>query len=263
MRMEGRPMAGSVLILSVDLELEIDHSDQLREERLDAVRTHLVRLTEQHRVPATWAVADPLLSAATEQVLRGSVGHELAVLGDRTWIGPGYGRGRIARELDRRFTRARKVGIPVRTLALRNVEPASILEILHKHHVSAVRGPAVDSAAEARRLGMLPIRFGVWQAPTAWRLPLRPRWWLSGAWAICHEIRRTIQRGSTLHLAIDGPRLVDWGADAFSVIESVVQFAAARRDAGLLRIATQGQLAEEALRDRAAISTRSILRPAA
>jgi hypothetical protein len=261
--MEGRPMAGGMLILSVDLELEIDHSDQVREERLDAVRSHLVRLAEQHRVPATWAVADPYLSAATDQVLRSGVGHELAVLGDRTWIGPGYGRGRIARELDRRFTRARKVGIPVITLALRNVGPASILEILQEHRVSAVRGPAVDSSAQARLNGTAAIRFGAWQSPTAWRVPLRPRWWHSSAWAIRREIRRTIHRGSTLHLAIDGPRLVDWGSDALRVIESVVQFAAARRDAGLLRIATLGQLAQEALRERAAVSTRSILRPAA
>jgi hypothetical protein len=260
--MEGRPTAG-VLILSVDLELEIDHSDRLLDEQLDAVRSRLVGLTQQHRIAATWAVADPLLSAATDQVLHAGVGHELAVLGDRSWIGPGYGRGRIARELDRRLGRARKAGIPVSTLALRNVEPATVLELLHEHGVTAVRGPAIDTPAAAQQHAAAQVRFGVWQAPEAWRLPVRGRWWLPASWAISRQIRRASDRGLILHLAIDAPHLVEAGPEALGVLESVLRFAAARRDAGQLRIATQRELADEALRQRESAPARSILRPAA
>jgi hypothetical protein len=261
--MEGRPAAGGVLILSVDLELEIDNSDRLRDEQLDAVRSRLVGLTQQHQIAATWAVADPLLSVASEQVLHAGVEHELAVLGDRTWIGPGYGRGRIARELDRRFGRARHVGMAVSTLALRNVEPLTVLELLHHHGVTAVRGPAVESASAAQRLGTASVRFGVWQAPAAWRLPTVSRWWLPASWSICRQIRRACERGLMLHLAIDAPGLVETGPEAIGVLAAVLRFAAARRDAGQLRIATHRQLAEAALRQPENAGTRSILRPAA
>lgn len=260
--MEGRAMAG-VLVLSVDLELEIDHSDRLRDEQLDAVRSRLVGLTQQHRIAATWAVADPLLSAATDQVLHAGAGHELAVLGDRSWIGPGYGRGRIARELDRRLGRARKAGIAVQALALRNVEPSSVLQLLNEHGIMAVRGPAIDAAVAVRKLAAPSVRFGLWQAPPPWQLPLVGRWWLPASWGICYEIRRTSDRESLLHLAIDAPRLVEAGPEGLNVVESVLRYAAARRDAGHLRIATVRELAEEALHQRANSHTRSILRPAA
>jgi hypothetical protein len=260
---EGREMAGGVLLLSIDWELEIDNSDQAREQRLDAAGLQLVELTQRLRIPATWAVADPLLSAATDQILRAGVGHEIAVLGDRSWIGPGSGRNRLARELDRRFQRARKVGIPVATLSLRNVEPATMLDLLHEHHIHAVRGPASDRPSLARKIGPPTVRYGVWQAPTAWRIPARQTWWLSGGWSIRRQLRRAIRRQELLHLVVDAPRLVDAGQPGLAALESLLTLAAARRDAGQLEIVTLGQSAETALRDRASHPTRSILRPAA
>jgi hypothetical protein len=256
-------MAGGVLLLSIDWELEIDQSEQAREQRLDAAGQQLVELTGRLRIPATWAVADPLLSVATEAILRAGVGHEMAVLGDRTRIGPGSGRSRLARELDRRFERAHKVGIPVRTLALRNVEPAAVLDLVHDHHVQAVRGPAVDTAALARKSGSPVPRFGVWQAPAPWRIPTQPGWLVPGAWSVRRELRRAIRRQAILHLAIDAPRLVDAGAAGMAAVESVLSLAAARRDAEQLSMFTLGQLAEAALRERASVPTRSILHPAA
>jgi hypothetical protein len=121
----------------------------------------------------------------------------------------------------------------------------------------------VDSSSLARKLGTPLVRFGVWQAPLAWRFPLRPRWWLAEGWSIGQEIRRAIHRGACLHLAIDGPQLVDAGPEAAEVVNQVLSYVAARRDAGQLKIATLGQLADEALRNRASLPTRSILRPAA
>lgn len=256
-------MAGGTLLLTIDWELEIDHSDHVREQQLDAAGLRLIELTRRLRLPATWAVADPLLSAATEQIQRAGVGHEMAVLGDRTWIGPGSGRTRLARELTRRFERARKVGIPVRALALRNVEPASVQDLLHEHQVHAVRGPAIDHASLARNAAAPGVRFGVWQAPTAWRIPAQHHWFLPGQWSIRREIRRAIRRQTVLHLAIDAPRLVSAGEPGLAAIESTLSLAATRRDAGQLSIMTLGQAAEIALRERASVPTRSILRPAA
>jgi hypothetical protein len=262
--MDGRAMSGQggLVILSIDWELEIGFHGQLDEARLDEIRTHLVRLTQQHDLAATWAVADPLLSAASEPVLAAGVGHELAVLGDRSWIGCGAGRTRLARELTRRFTSARNAGLPVTTLALRNVDQLPDFDLLLEHGVTAVRNPAVEGAALARKMATPPTRYGIWQAPTAWCIPPRPRWWTSLAWQIQRQIRRTVRRGGTLHLQIDAPRLVASGTEALSAIDSALAQIAAYRTAGRLQVKTLGRLAAEWHDNHAITPSRSILRAA-
>jgi hypothetical protein len=253
---------GGLVILSIDLELEIGSHGPQDESRLDEIRTHLVRLTQQHALPATWAVADPLLSAASEAVLAANVGHELAVLGDRSWMGHGAGRTRLARELTRRFTSARNAGLPVSTLVLRNVEQVPDFDLLLGHGVTAVRNPAVDSAVLARNLATPPLRYGIWQAPTAWSIPPRPRWWTSLAWQIQRQIRRAARSGGTLHLQIDAPRLVASGPEALTAIDSALTRIAAYRTASRLEVKTLGQLAQEWHQSHATTPTRSILRAA-
>src|SRR5580765_5341788 len=108
------------LVLSIHLELELEEQDRRAEQRLDDIRRRLIEVTKAGKVPATWAVADPMLSAASESILAAGVGHELAVLGDEAWLGQGCGRGRLARELTRRFSAPRKSGMKVGTLLLRN-----------------------------------------------------------------------------------------------------------------------------------------------
>jgi hypothetical protein len=121
----------------------------------------------------------------------------------------------------------------------------------------------VDDASQARRLATPPTRFGIWQAPAAWRIPPHRKWWIPSTWRVRHEIQRRTARGGMLHLEIDAPRLVDSDQDEIAVIQSVLQRIATRRDAGLLHVQTIGQIAARALHDRSSVPTRSILRPAA
>jgi len=260
--MSGGQGAGT-LILSIDLELDLDHHDEQQELRLDAVRTRLIELTGHHRVGATWAVADPLLSVATDPILAANQGHEIAVLGDRAWIGPGCGRVRLRRELARRFTSTRQAGIPVSTLALHNTDQVLDLDLLLEHGVTALRGPAVERPAYAQKSGPSPIRFGLWQPPTARRLTAWTGWWLPAAWLIRSEIQRTIRRRSTLHLHLDAAALVAAPEPVLKITAAVLRYVAARRDAGQLAVRTIGELAREALGERSSTPSRSILRPAA
>jgi hypothetical protein len=251
------------LVLSIDLELDLEHHEAQLERRLDEVRSQLVAMTRAAAVPATWAVADPIFSAASESILAAGCGHEIAVLGDQAWLGPGCGRVRLARELTRRFSVPRKSGISVSTLALRNVEQVIDLDLLIEHGVTAVCGPSVEHAALARKLGQPPIRFGLWQPPAAWTLSPRKSWLSPIAWQICREIKRTIRQRSLLHLRLDALRLVEAPHGALELVSSMLRYIAAKRDAGQLVIETIGHLAAHALDSRASIPTRSILRPAA
>jgi hypothetical protein len=251
------------LILSVDLELDLDHQDLPGHERLDYVRRELLQGMKQFDLPATWAVADPALSVATESILAANSGHEIAVLGDQAWLGPGSGRLRLSRELERRFGGARRAGVPATTLALRNIDQVLDLDLLLDHGITAIRAAAVNSVVQARKLAAPPIRYGVWQAPAAWRIPPQPSWWMPTSWSICREIKRAIASGTLVHLEIDAPRLVESSTHELATISRVLRYAAARRDAGKLQVETIRQIAQRTLSDRAALPSRSILKPAA
>lgn len=261
-RMTSGDLTGT-LLLSIHLELDLEDQDRRDEQRLDEIRSRLLGLTQASEIPATWAVADPMLSAASESIVAAGTGHELAVLGDEAWLGPGCGRARLSRELVRRFTAPRKAGIAVNTLVLRNLQQVNDLDLFIQHGVKAISGPATTDLATLRKTQPPPIRFGIWQPPTALRLPLDGKWWSPASWLVRGEIKRAIRKRSTLHLSIDAPRLIASEKHALDSLESILQYAAAKRAAGQLQIATIGQLATQALQARAGVPTRSILRPAA
>ena len=75
---------------------------------LETVTAELAERLARYNLPASWAVADPAVSAATERLLHAGAAHEIAILGDRSWVGREAGRARFARELARRVTR----GVP-------------------------------------------------------------------------------------------------------------------------------------------------------
>jgi len=259
--MSGGQSLGT-LILSVDLETDVESQKGHRERQLDEVRRHLLTLASDAAVSTTWAVADPMLSAAREGVLAANGGHEIAVLGDRVWLGKGCGRERLARELARRFSAPRKAGISVSSLILRNVDELSEVDLLVSSGVTSVCGIATDEQPTSGAVSP-PLRYGLWQPPTAWRLPVITNGWSSTAWSVRRHIQRTIRKRALLHLRVDAARFIGAPTSALDWLGSLLRYAAAKRDAGQLAITTIGQLAAQSLQARAAQPSRSILRPAA
>ncbi|MDX1945680.1 MAG: hypothetical protein SFU86_09730 [Pirellulaceae bacterium] len=254
---------GGSLFLSIDLELDISSPSFGQVERLDEVRSWLVEETRDLGLPATWGVADPRLSAATESILSAGVGHEVAVLGDQSWLGPGAGRLRLDRELARRFDAARRAGIAVSTLALKNVPQTPDLALLLRHGITALRGPAVDTAGAARKLGSPPTRFGIWQTPAPWRITPQHPWWSLAGWQLDRQLRRCGREKSLLHLELDAQSLVPVGPDAFDNIRAIFRRVARERQAGRVEILTIRQFAAAELTERWSHPSRSVLRPAA
>jgi len=264
---KGRSMSGGdpvgTLILSIDIELDLEHHKTPAQRRLDEVRKRLIELSRESNVSATWAVADPMLSAASESILSAGCGHEIAVLGDQAWLGPGCGRDRLARELTRRFSVPRKAGIPVSTLALRNVKQVLDLDLLIDHGVTALCAPPVEHPSIADRVGAPPTRFGLWQPPLAWQLPPRKSWWSPAGWLVRREIKQAIRQRSIVHLQIAALQIVDAPDSSLGIIAALFRYIAGKRDAGHLNVETISRLASRALDCRTAVPSRSILRPAA
>jgi hypothetical protein len=251
------------LILSIDLELDLSEQEAQVQRRLGEMTRQVLQWTVEHRLPATWAVADPTLSAATDAILAAGCGHEIAVLGDQAWLGAGCGRVRLGRELTRRFDMARRAGIPASTLALRNIEEVPYLDLLLDHGVTGLRGPAVADRRRVQSPQQPPIRFGLWSAPPPWSIPAVRPWWAPTAWLIRREIRRSIRRAAPIHLQLDAPQLIAMPDAVLDAVAATLRYAAAKRAAGQLEVATIGSLAAQALAQRSATPCRSILRPAA
>ncbi len=194
------------LILSVDLEFSGPRAGLAEQRALDNALERLLACLARHDMPATWAVADPAVSAARGRIEAAGRGHELAIAGDASWVGQAAGRSRFARELARRAAQARGAGLSVRTLVLKTELPGEHADLAIKEGIVAVRqtGPA----SVARKAGSLPrtLRFGLWEVPANVTLPGASRWLPGGGGtrAACYEIDQAIERRGPVHLALDG-----------------------------------------------------------
>ena len=141
------------LTISVDLEYDVGQAAPLAGQRaLEELTGRLLALFGRFEMPATWAVADPAISAARGRVAAHAC-HELALLGDPSWVGREAGRARFARELERRTKRARNEGLPIHTLVLKTVLPIDHCDLVIKEGIVAARhASAVHMAGSPRRL---------------------------------------------------------------------------------------------------------------
>mgnify|MGYP006908257136 FL=1 len=257
--MKRRP--GGVLTISIDLEFDVEQRLHVRHGDLGALTTRLVRLFERANLPATWAVADPAYSAATEEILASAPHHEIAILGDATWIGGHAGRTRFARELTRRITGAETRGCAVSTLAMAGSGPLALLDFLVQHRVSAVRTHASAPGGTTSTVHPQSLRFGVWNAVVSHPFPEMPRALLGDP---THRVRRAIRRlsaGENIHWAINGPAILQ--ADSgLAAVERVLDLVTRQRQKAALRIETVRQLVHRISHRRTHPGATSILRKA-
>jgi len=254
----------ATLVLAIDLEWRVHERHRADATQLDSVTAQLVSLLGRYRIPATWAVADPARSAATDVVQAASAQHEIAVLGDPTWVGRGAGRARFARELARRVEGGRTAGVAIDTLALRSAALERELEVdlAVKHGLSmlsTVEGDSSPSAVQRPRY----VRFGLWQLPVTATLTHSGSWLrASGGQLARRAIRSAISSGSVVQVLIDGPSLVAAGTRGPSSIERTLRLAARLRDRGVLQVTTLGLLGRSLAHRPKSAPAHSILRAA-
>lgn len=250
--------AVGVLVVSVDLELPVDQWSTTERRALDEIAPQLVDLFDRLCIPATWAVADPLLSAATERLQASQIDHEIAVLGDTTWVGSQASRGRFAGELSRRVLRARAAGLATTTLVPVDPVDETHLDLLVKHGITAVRGPLQATAPQA-------LRFGVWQLPATLRLPVESGWLHRAVRGLIvrSSLRRTAAGRGLFHLIVDGPRLGLAGRPALRSLERLLRYADSRRRQHQLEAITMSEAAARLSHTPSILPARSVLRKAA
>jgi hypothetical protein len=252
--------------LTISIDLDCDVARLAGQAALEDLTGRLLELLARYQMPATWAVADPAVSAARGRVCEIGAGHELAILGDATWVGREAGRSRFARELARRAARARVEGLPIDTLALKTVLPIEHCDLAIKEGIVAVRqARAALPADSARALGPATLRFGLWAFPASVTLPGHSRWLPGGGGVRMARVAidEAIAARGLAQLVVDAPRLAARGKSALNVVARVLAHADRRRRHELLEIATLGATARKLAGARASQPSRSILRPAA
>jgi hypothetical protein len=248
---------------SVTIELDplADSRNLEHHKRLAEVARQLVEIVESHRLPATFAVSDPAHSAATSQVLRSSVTHEFAILGDASWLGQTAGRTRFARELSRRVAQARAAGISVQTLVPRVATFDRNIDLVVKQRITAVAG-RLPPTSQTGPVYSIPraLHYGVWELPITAKLPARSGWFTRGGLSVWRRIRRAARDAATFHLLIDAPALCEDGRGAQKTVAWLIRRVAAFRDRGLLKVETLRSAAERLADVPAAKPQQSILR---
>ena len=231
----------------------------------------LQQLLRRHQLRATWAVRDPAASHVprilTESHAVGSA-PELALVGDPTWVGETAGRTRFASQLLRRIEAAHQVGCDVGALKLDGVTLESGLDLLVRHRISVVwQGlPAATSGSrETRRKSSSTgafrpqsLRFGIWQAPSSLRFPLRGAWWRGGAARVSNRlIRQAVQQAQVAHVVLNLPSL---SARDLDIVGAVLQRIRRQVEDGVLAVKTLGELGDALNQQPQRKSGQSVLR---
>jgi hypothetical protein len=257
----------AILTVSIDLELDATRLGLglgARRE-LEEITGRLLTLLAKLDLPATWAVADPAVSAATERIRSMGMSHEMSLFGDSTWVGRGASRSRFARELMRRAAHSRGAGIAISTLALKSAELDDQADLAIKHGITAVRHLESQSDTSYRRFVPRTLRYGLWSFPVSCTLPGASRWLPGGGGRHVARILidRAIKECGLVQLVVDAPELAARGTSAWRVLKRVLAHAQSRRRQGLLDIATVGATASRLSRQQQSRPSHSIFHPAA
>ncbi len=236
-------------LLTVSIDLEAGPTHLVGHRRLNEITIHLLDILAKHQLPGTWSTGDPATSAASQVVSR-FAGHEIAILGDASWVGCGAGRQRFGRELASRTECARNAGLEISTLVLHATELGDQCDLAIKHGLTAVRHSAV-AGKSARRWRASTLRFGLWSFPVSCALPGSSRWLPGGGGARSAKalVDSAIAERGLFQLAIDATGLEARGASALRVLHRVFEHISLRRQQRALDVTTiraaAGQLSEQ------------------
>ena len=222
----------------VDLGAAKASTDLTQHQRLVDLTADLVALFDRHKIVATWGLNSYLSARQTDTILGSRQQHEIAWLGDASWLGPKVPRAEVAEHLRESRRQAEERGAEVSTLLLRDSETIEHLDLLPKYGVSAVRVVPTDQTVR-RRPPKAPTG-GVWQVATTGAYPATGRFlgrW-DGAYRAKRALQRALQSGTTEHIAVVAASLLAAPARSMAQLERLVALASRLQTVRKLRCET-------------------------
>jgi len=261
----------ATFVLSVDIDACTSPVDLATRRTLDEALDQLLSRLTTFNLRATWALAE-FVALPTVERIAATAGHELALLGNRSWTGEAVGRGGFSAELNRRCESWNVLGVTPTTLAIADGSLGVAAEFVARSGVSAVRPSPGSQAGQPRGLlakirslwrdgGVQPglatpraLRWGLWELQPSCDL-LR-----AGARAAQRTLDRAVAATEPVHVVLDLERLAFAGRGQWGLVDRLLRHVARRRDDGLLQacsIAGLVAMVQGSLQGRPA---RSILR---
>lgn len=251
-------------VASISIDLPADDSSTSTSAAC-SLTERLIELFQRSAFAATWAIAEPGASPWTERLLNDPLGHELALLGERSWIGHSAGRTRFCHELVRRVAAAGQAGVRISTLALHGVDGVEVsqdLDLLVKQRISLVRSDATErNHRSAPGVHPQSVRFGVWRAPVAAIVTGSRGWWAgSGVWQARRAVRRVVGVSGFVHVVIDAHRMLAQQQSSLAGLQRLLHLIRQHELRGALEVAPLHQASARWIRPRTAAPSRSVLR---
>ena len=230
----------------------------------------LLRLASQldhARIPATWAFPAVRQSEAMQLLLGRIPAADLALLGERHWIGNVISRSVLSQTLDERISLLKELGKHPSSVCLVRATISQHLDLLVKHKIPWIIEDTAMSSNGSRNLkkqaGFRPknSRYGLWIAEPAVSLPGHSTW--NRAWqsvSIRSQLKALVSQPGFRIVRIRLAELIESPA-SWSQLEQLIRTAGRWRARGKLRVESLAGLTLS-LRPIRTAPMRSILRAA-
>lgn len=217
----------------------------------------LLRVFDSQNLAATWAVRTVRGSDFVPQLIRCGSAQELALLGDKSWIGPAASRKQFQKTLAKRVPSARSTGLPMRSLVPTVTGATAHIDLLMNHGIAAVSGIGNKSPRSLRFSNPRTLHWGLWELPVAARFPDTTGWLANRR--VWSRLKQAIADRATFHLVVDARELAKqsgvWAMRKLAHLGDL-------RNRGLVQIETLGTLADRMTATCTPQGQRSILRAA-
>ena len=263
----------SLLVISIDVDLKrVISVDAGQPDRISLADHHarveslqqLLQLFQQARLPATWGFSDPANSRFVPELVDGSDVHEVALLGDTSWISQEAGRKGLCQHLVQRVSAVRQLGCEVSTLAIYDGDLADDYDLLAKHQISIVRNSASKQRSRNRSQRHRSLRYGLWEAPPAVHVsPAAPLWAWQPSMVINRVLRRTIRYGGVGHLVLDMTASQYATSKEMNFVRRVLKTVSGYQRSGILQVCTLRELAAQWRPPQQRVTAQSLLKIAA
>lgn len=238
------------------------------------VLVELIDCFNRHRLPATWALANPSTDPMAARIIASGAGHEIAILPDTAFSRSDCSRADFVRAAIQPLTQAAAAGVAISTVAVAGPWHQTHVDLLTKHGIKIIRSSRLIHASRSSGATSITIRhisdgiqtvcYGLWHVPVSVTLH-------GGGWMANHAqlrlARRSIQAvaqcGGMCHVRIDAAALARGDAAiGLRHIDRLLSDLQQLRAGSYVAVNTLGEIPQRMQPKRTMAAARSILRAA-